>query len=156
MANSTTRRGPKKGSKKGSPAKKQVSGRTRKAPAKAMGKASKAKASAKPKVSRAKPAARKAAKRPAATRVEASATPEHAASLAAARRAVARPTKAHHETQMDKAEQDHQDPRLAGIPGVSPEGDKVQVENYGQFRGKAVPRLDKPTNWFRRAAKPKQ
>jgi hypothetical protein len=69
---------------------------------------------------------------------------------------VARPTKAHHEAQTEQAEHDHQDPRLAGIPGVSHEGSKVQVENYGQFKNKAVARLDKPTNWFRRAAKPKQ
>lgn len=55
-----------------------------------------------------------------------------------------------------QAEHDHQDPRLAGIPGIGPEGDKVQAQNYGQFKNKAVARLDKPTNWFRRAAKPKQ
>jgi hypothetical protein len=112
-------------------------------------------AAPKGKAAKPKAAARRKAK-PAATRVEASAMPEHSASVAAARRAVARPTKAHHEAQMERAEHDHQDPRLAGIPGVSHEGDKVQVENYGQFKNKAVARLDKPTNWFRRAAKPKQ
>ena len=151
MAKSTKHRGSKKGAKKGSPPRKQVS-KSRKAPAKAMGKAPKAKTASR---KSAKPAARKGAKRP-ATRVESSAMPKQAASVAAARRAVARPTKAHHEAQMEQAEHDHQDPRLAGIPGINPEGDKVQVENYGQFKNKAVARLDKPTNWFRRAAKPKQ
>lgn len=160
MAKSTKHRGSKKGVQKGAPSKKQVSGKSRKAPAKAMGKASKAKA-ARPKAAKrgtksARPAVRKAARRPAATRVESSAMPEQAASVAAARRAVARPTKAHHEAQMEQAEQDHQDPRLAGIPGTGPEAGKVQVENYGQFKNKAAARLDKPTNWFRRAAKPKQ
>ena len=156
MAKSTKHRGSKKGVQKGAPPKKQVSGKARKASAKALGKASKAKA-ARPKAAKAaKPAARKSAKRPAATRVESSAMPRHAASTAAARRAVARPTKAHHEAQMEQAEHDHQDPRLAGIPGTGPEASKVQVENYGQFKNKAVARLDKPTNWFRRAAKPKQ
>lgn len=91
-----------------------------------------------------------------ATRAEPSAMPEHAASTEAARRAVARPTKMHHEAQMEQAEHDHQDPRLAGIPGVSHEGRKVQPENFGQFKNKAAARLDKPINWFRRAAKPKQ
>lgn len=53
-------------------------------------------------------------------------------------------------------EHDHQDPRLSGVGGTSPEGEKVQTFNYGQFKNKAVARLDKPVNWFRRAAKPKQ
>jgi hypothetical protein len=153
MAKSTKHRGSKKGVK-GAPPRKQAPAKSRKAPAKALGKASKAKPT-KGKAAKAKPSAGKGAKRPAATRVESSAMPEHAASVAAARRAVARPTKAHHEAQMEQAEHDHQDPRLAGLPGVSHEGDKVQVENYGQFKNKAVARLDKPTNWFRRAAKPK-
>ncbi|MFA5945034.1 MAG: hypothetical protein WC876_11290 [Candidatus Thermoplasmatota archaeon] len=120
----------------------------RKAPKKAL---------SKPKAVKAKTAKpRPKAKKPAATRVEASAMPEHAVSKAAARRAVARPTKAHHENQEAHADHDHQDPRLAGIPGVNHEGQKVQVENYGQFKNKVVGRLDKPINWFRRSAKPKQ
>jgi hypothetical protein len=98
---------------------------------------------------------RKTTRRIPATRVEASAMPRRASSKAAARRAVARPTKAHHEAQMERAEADHQDPRLAGIPGIGPEGSKVQADNYGAFKVKAVARLDKPTNWFRRGAKPK-
>jgi hypothetical protein len=156
MAKSTKHRGSKKGVKKGAPPKKLASAKVRKAPAKAPKKAA---AGKRGKAAQAKPSAArpKAAKRPVkATRVEASAMPEHAANLAAARRAVARPTKMHHEAQMERAEHDHQDPRLAGIPGVAPEASKVQVENYGQFKNKAVARLDKPTNWFRRAAKPKQ
>ena len=138
-----SRRPTKKAAKKGASSKKPV----RKAPVK----------TAKP-ASRKAPArkAPKKAKRASATRVESSAMPEHAASKAAARRAVARPTKAHHENQQAHADHDHQDPRLAGIPGVSHEGDKVQVQNYGQFKNKVVARLDKPINWFRRAAKPKQ
>lgn len=99
---------------------------------------------------------RRTTKRIPATRVEASAMPRRASSKAAARRAVARPTKAHHEAQMERADHDHQDPRLAGIPGTGPEDSKVQTFNYGQFKTKAVARLDKPTNWFRRGAKPKQ
>jgi hypothetical protein len=119
-------------------------------PAKAASRAGKKPVKAAPRRAPAKPKAQKA------TRVEASAMPTHAASQAAARRAVARPTKAHHENQTERAaEHDHQDPRLAGIPGVSHEGRKVQPENYGQFKNKAVARLDKPVNWFRRAARPK-
>jgi hypothetical protein len=153
MAKSTKHRGSKKGVKKGAPPKKQAPAKSMKSPAKGPKKsASKAR-----KAPAARPKAKKAAgKRLPATRVEKSAMPAHSASTAAARRAVARPTKAHHEAQAAQAEHDHQDPRLAGIPGVAPEASKVQVENYGQFKNKAVARLDKPTNWFRRAAKPKQ
>jgi hypothetical protein len=122
-------------------------------------KAAKAKApaakAAKPAKS-AKPAARP---KPRKEVVEPSAMPEHAASKAAARRAVARPTKAHHEAQdaqMEKAEHDHQDPRLSGVGGTHAESKKVQAFNYGQFKNKAVGRLDKPINWFRRAPKQKQ
>ncbi|HUR25355.1 MAG TPA: hypothetical protein VM327_04990 [Candidatus Thermoplasmatota archaeon] len=149
MAKSTKHRGSKPMVKKGAP-KKQAPARSRKAPAKAP-----RKAPSNAKVAR-KPAKAAKGKRMPATRVEKSAMPQHSASTEAARRAVARPTKAHHEAQMEKAEHDHQDPRLAGIPGTGPEASKVQVENYGQFKNKAVARLDKPTNWFRRAAKPKQ
>src|SRR6185503_604734 len=91
--------------------------------------------------------------------VESSAMLEHAASKAAARRAVARSTKAHHEAQdaqMEKAEHDHQDPRLSGVGGAHAESSKVHTFNYGQFKNKAVARLDKPVNWFRRAPRPKQ
>src|SRR5689334_2758761 len=109
MANASKPRSASKGSSKGakraSPAKKQPAAKARK-PAKAMGK---------PKAAKAKPKAAPKARKPASTRVERSAMPEHAASKAARRRAVARPTKAHHEVQMEKAEHDHQDPRLAGI-----------------------------------------
>ena len=126
----------------------------KKAPAR---KAAAAKAPArKPTVQKRPAPARRPATPKQATRAEPSAMPEHAASTEAARRAVARPTKMHHEAQMEQAEHDHQDPRLAGIPGVSHEGRKVQPENFGQFKNKAVARLDKPVNWFRRAAKPKQ
>ena len=152
MAKPSKPRAVRKGVKKGAPPKKQAAAKARKSPAKAPKKAAPKGRKAAP---RPQAKAKKAAKRSPATRVESSAMPKHAASVEAARLAVARPTKAHHEAQMEKAEQDHQDPRLAGIPGVAPEASKVQVENYGQFKNKAVARLDKPTNWFRRAAKPK-
>jgi hypothetical protein len=108
------------------------------------------KAAAKPKAAAAKPkaaprkAAAKGARRPARQ--------SHAAEV---RALVARPRPGQHpeESQVDH---DHHDPRLAGIDQIGAEGDKVQVENYGQFKNKAVARMDKPTNWFRRAAKPKQ
>jgi hypothetical protein len=161
MAKASKPRSVRKGVKKGSPPKKQAAPKSRKAPSKAPKaktavKPRKAAPRAKPQAKPTKKPAKAQAKRSPGTRVESSAMPKHAASVEAARLAVARPTKAHHEAQMEKAEHDHQDPRLAGIPGVAPEASKVQVENYGQFKNKAVARLDKPTNWFRRAAKPKQ
>jgi hypothetical protein len=143
--------------RKGSPGKKQAVAASRKAPAKAARKAaakpSKGKAPKGAQAKGAKPARRQAPRKEV---VESSAMPEHAASKAAARRAVARPTKAHHEAQAAKVDHDHQDPRLAGLPGTSPEDSKVQTFNYGQFKNKAVARMDKPVNWFRRAPRPKQ
>ena len=126
-----------------------------KAPKKAARKPASAKApAAKAKAAKAaKPAART---KPRKDIVESSAMPEHAASKAAARRAVARPTKAHHEAQMEKADHDHQDPRLSGVGGAHAEPSKVQAFNYGQFKNKAMARLDKPVNWFRRAPRQKQ
>jgi hypothetical protein len=151
MAKSTKHRGSKKGVKKGAP-KGRAPARSMKSPAKAPKKAA---SKARPAPAARKVAKKASGKRRPATRTEKSALPAHSASTAAARRAVARPTKAHHEAQVERAEHDHQDPRLAGIPGVAPEASKVQVENFGQFKNKAAGRLDKPTNWFRRAAKPK-
>lgn len=120
---------------------------SRKSPAKAAParKATKAKAAPVRKAAKAKPASKKSSMM----------APPHEPHTAEVRAAVARKRPAsatHEETQ---AEHDHQDPRLAGLPGITHEGKKVQPENYGQFKTKAVARMDKPVNWFRRGAKPK-
>ena len=101
---------------------------------------------------------KKAAPKPAKPTVaEPSAMPRKAVSPLARRRARAPPQKGHAATKAEQAaEHDHQDPRLSGIGGVGAESSKVQAFNYGQFKNKAVARLDKPVNWFRRAPRQKQ
>lgn len=104
----------------------------------------------KPRAAKAAAARRKApARKPA--RKATPASPK--ARKAAARRRVARPrrlTKA-----MERAEHEHQDPRVYRGNAIVPGGvHEAAPENYGQFRGKATPRADRPGNWFRRAAKP--
>lgn len=74
---------------------------------------------------------------------------------AAIRRQVARPRVGEAHAKMDEAQHAHQDPRIE-VPGIGAAGDKVQTFNYGQFKNKAVARMDKPQNWFRRGAKPPQ
>lgn len=134
---------------KGSPGRKAAAAKpAKKAPRKAPAKAPKAAAP------KAKKAMRKAA--PKATMAEPSAMPRKAVSPAARRRARAPP--AHHPGSKAEAvaEHLHQDPRLAGTGGAHAEPSKVQAFNYGQFKNKAVARLDKPVNWFRRAPRQKQ
>ena len=109
-----------------------------------------ARSAAKSKAKAAKPKARKAA-----PKAKAKSAPRRKPNTAQVRALVARPHPGEHHPE-SQAEHDHHDPRLAGIPGAGPEGNKVQAENYGAFKTKAVARMDKPVNWFRRAAKPKQ
>lgn len=89
------------------------------------------------------------------TSTRAPARPRRAARTEQVRRLVARPRPGQEHKPEEAAQHDHEDPRLAGVEGLGPEGDKVQAENYGQFKNKAVARFDKPVNWFRRAPKPK-
>ena len=124
----------KKGAKKPAPA--------RRSPAKAQSKAP----------VRAKPAAKGRSKAAAPRKAARPARKSHVAEV---RALVARPRPGQHPEE-SQVEHDHHDPRLAGIDHIGAEGDKVQAGNYGQTKNRAVARLDKPTNWFRRAAKPKQ
>jgi hypothetical protein len=136
---------------KGSPGRKNAGAKPpakaeKKSPAKAP-KAVKAKAPGKA------PARRAPAK---ATMAEPSAMPRKAVSPAARRRARAPPQHQPGSKAEAVAEHQHQDPRLSGVAGTHAESNKVQTFNYGQFKNKAVARLDKPVNWFRRAPRPKQ
>lgn len=164
MAKTSSLRPHSRGVKKGSPkrtSRAASSSKSRKAPAKVLKKtarkAGRGKAMMPSKAGGAKGRMSKA--KPAGSRrevAEGAAMPSQAVSVEAARRATARPRRSAAHKEETAAEHDHQDPRLSGVHGTGPEDSKVQTFNYGQFKTKTVARLDKPTNWFRRAAKPKQ
>jgi hypothetical protein len=119
------------------------------------------------KAAKAKPAARKAAKAKAPAR--------KAAKPAKAKQASKQPKPVHdaaHEHHMDEIRQkvarrrpgmapmvphmhEQQDASIIPPPSPPPAPTDQLHQNWGDTKQKAVTRLDKPTNWFRQAAKPK-
>ena len=109
---------------------------------------------------RAKPAVGKPAARP--TQLAATSLPSHVphnARPAIKRRARARGIEVAEVAPggmdaMEAADHAHQDPRFEGEE--MHDQTILKPDNYGSFKNKAAARNDKPVNWFRRGAKPKQ
>lgn len=67
---------------------------------------------------------------------------------------VARPRKsATHTDALPVEEHAHQDPRLLEIKSGNPGDTRGPNMNYGEYKNKAVARMDPPGNWFRKAPK---
>jgi hypothetical protein len=95
----------------------------------------------------------KAGRRPAAAPRSRGLSPERKQEILAT---VARPRKGEHEDQerpLETEAHEHADTRLLAVQSGNPGAPGGHNTDFGAYKNKAVARLDRPQNWFRKAPK---